>query len=94
MATIRQRIIEMLEIAEYDVREISQQIGIREKEVCDHLPHIARSVAARKRKMSMTPAICIDCGFTYNDRKKFTRPSRCPKCKGQRISQARYGIIP
>ena len=45
----------LLSEKDMSAREISQVMGIREKEVYEHLPHIARSAAA-KRKRSLLPA--------------------------------------
>ena len=49
--TIRQQIIALLNDQDMNARELSQAIGIREKEVFEHLPFIARSVAARKKRL-------------------------------------------
>jgi DNA-directed RNA polymerase specialized sigma subunit len=43
MGTKRKQIIDLLSKKEMDARELSQAVGIREKEVYEHLPHIARS---------------------------------------------------
>ena len=47
--TVRQQIIAMLTDAEMSAREISQAIGIREKEVVQHLVHVEKTVAAQKK---------------------------------------------
>ena len=57
MPTIRKEIAELLEKGPLDLREISQILRIREKEVLDHLQHIARSV--HPRKLAMDPAACL-----------------------------------
>jgi predicted Zn-ribbon and HTH transcriptional regulator len=36
---------------EMSARDLSQTIGIREKEVYDHLSHIARSRAAQRKRL-------------------------------------------
>lgn len=55
MSTIRQSILSLLQGQDLSAREISQIVGIREKEVYDHLTHIARS-AAVKGKLIVQPA--------------------------------------
>ncbi|MFW5640725.1 MAG: transcriptional regulator [Thermodesulfobacteriota bacterium] len=93
MATIRQQIIDLLTQESYDVRELSQALRISEKEVASHLDHVNKSVASQKRKLQVNPATCAECGFTFKDRKRLTKPSRCPKCKSQRIQSPRYRVV-
>ena len=90
--TIRQLIIALLSKEEMSARELSQVIGIREKEVYEHLSHIARSVAAQRKKLIIRPFSCLGCGYVFQDRKRFTRPSRCPQCKGSHIQGATYQV--
>ena len=92
MQTIRQKIIELLSSAELDARELSQELGIREKEVYDHLAHVARSVKAEKKKLVIHPSSCLQCGFVFEDRKRFTRPGRCPKCRQTHLQNPRFQI--
>jgi hypothetical protein len=90
--TIRQLITELLLEKERTAREISQTAGVREKEVYEHLPHIARSAAAVGKKLLVLPFRCLDCGFCFEERKRFTRPSRCPRCKKSRLEPPRYHL--
>jgi transcriptional regulator len=93
MPTIRQQMIDLLLQETHDVREISQALGISEKEVNTHLPHIDKSVASQNRKLQVSPATCTECGFTFKDRRRLTKPSRCPRCRGQRIQSPRYRVV-
>jgi predicted Zn-ribbon and HTH transcriptional regulator len=92
MPTLRQKIISLLIDEEMDVREISGAVGISEKEVYGHLSHIARSVASQDKKIVITPANCLACGFVFEDRKRFTRPGRCPQCKKSHIQSPTFRI--
>ncbi len=92
MQTIRQEIIDLLSQYELDARGLSQELGIREKEVYDHLAHVARSVKAEKKKLIIHPSLCLQCGFVFEDRKRLTRPSRCPKCIRSHLQSPRYSI--
>ena len=92
MPTLRQKIISLLIDEEMNAREISGQVGISEKEVYAHLAHIARSVASQDKKIVITPANCLACGFVFKDRKRFTRPGRCPQCKKSHIQSPRFRI--
>jgi len=53
--TLRQSIIELLSGKELSAREISAAVGIREKEVFDHLTHIEKSLHAQKLRLVITP---------------------------------------
>ena len=92
MPTLRQKIISLLSEAEMTAREISGEVGISEKEVIEHLSHIARSVASQKKKVVITPARCLGCGYMFEDRRRFTRPGRCPQCKKSHIQNPRFRI--
>ncbi len=92
METIRQQMIALLIDKEMDARELSQTMGIREKEVYEHLPHIARSVAVQKKKLTIQPVRCLTCGYVFKDRKRFTPPGRCPRCKKSHLDQPKYRI--
>jgi predicted Zn-ribbon and HTH transcriptional regulator len=90
--TIRQQMIELLAGGEYTDRDLSQFLGISEKDVVYHLEHIARSVQGQKRKLKVIPARCMECGFTFEDRRRFSKPGRCPRCKGEHLQDPRYHI--
>jgi hypothetical protein len=92
MPTIRQKIISLLSAEEMSAREISGEIGIAEKEVTEHLAHIARSISSQGKKIIITPAICLACGYEFKDRKRFTRPGRCPKCKQSHLQSPLFRI--
>lgn len=90
--TIRQQMIELLSEREMSARELSQSIRIREKEVYEHLPHVARSLSAQKKKLVILPFRCMACGYVFEERRRFTRPSRCPHCKQARLEWPMYRI--
>ncbi len=90
--TIRQQIIGLLVERELSAREISQISGVREKEVYEHLPHVARSATAAGKKLLVLPFRCFDCGFVFEERKRFTRPSRCPRCKKSHLETPIYHL--
>jgi hypothetical protein len=92
METVRQQMIVLLSEQEMSARELSQAIRISEKEVYEHLPHIARSIAAQNKKLVIHPAQCLSCGYVFEERKRFTRPSRCPRCKKSHLDEPRYRI--
>jgi predicted Zn-ribbon and HTH transcriptional regulator len=101
--TLRQRIREFISQGPRTVREISQEVRLSEKEVLDHLRHIAAAGGsggaggekgpARGRGFKIIPSECYSCGFSFAKRKRPGRPGRCPVCKSERISEPRYLII-
>lgn len=90
--TIRKDMIQLLSDKELSAREISSAVGVGEKDVYVHLNHIARSVKHQRKKLIIKPAKCLGCGYVFIKRKRFTRPSRCPICKGEYIRNPMYRI--
>ncbi len=91
--TIRQQIITCLKNGPMNAIEISQDIGIMEKEVYEHLEHIVRSINTRGKNLAIHPSRCLKCGFVFKKRKRFKRPGHCPECKGTRITRPSYEIM-
>jgi predicted Zn-ribbon and HTH transcriptional regulator len=91
-ATLRQRMADLLRQQEADARELSQSLGIAEKDVYAHLEHIRRSVAAAGGELSVTPSECLACGYVFADRGRLTRPGRCPRCRATRLSRPSFRI--
>jgi transcriptional regulator len=90
MPTLRQEIAEALERDWLDVKEISKSFHLREREVLDHLEHIARS--ASHGRFMIEPASCLDCGFVFQKRTRVSTPGRCPLCRSASVSSPRFRI--
>lgn len=91
--TVRQRIIDLLTDTRLSSYQLAQRLGISERQVEDHLVHVVKSLTRdRSRRFLMEPAACLDCGFVFRNRSKLTRPSRCPTCRSEQITDPRYGI--
>jgi transcriptional regulator len=90
--TLRRKIIAFLNQQEMDARELSQALGLKEKEVYEHLVHVERSVAATDGKFIITPSQCLLCGYVFQDRQRLTRPSRCPQCKRSKLQNPSFRI--
>jgi hypothetical protein len=91
--TKRQEIFQFLKQADFSARELSKAVGIREKEVYDHLQHIEKSAKRQAFKFKVYPAQCNSCEYTFNKRERLTRPGRCPICKKQHIDPPRFQIV-
>jgi len=93
MGTKRQELTGLLINEELSCRDISKILSITEREVFDHLKHIARSLSGGKTRLRINPYQCHACGFTFKDRKKLTKPGKCPKCRHTRIKPTTFRII-
>lgn len=91
--TLRQQIIAELKREAMDVRRLSQQLRISEKDVIAHLPHVQRSLAGRGARLVIQAAFCWACGFTFEGRGRFTRPGRCPRCRQTRIEPPVFQVV-
>jgi predicted Zn-ribbon and HTH transcriptional regulator len=90
--TLRQQIISLLSQQEHSPRELSQTVRVSEKEIYAHLPHIARSLAPQNKELVVEPCRCLECDYLFGSRKRFTKPSRCPRCRGERIQDPRFSV--
>jgi predicted Zn-ribbon and HTH transcriptional regulator len=74
-------------------RRIAEIVGMSERQVEDHLRHIVKTVAQdRTLQFVLDPSACKDCDFVFRDRDRLTRPSRCPRCRSEAITEPRYSI--
>lgn len=91
--TLRQRMMQLLEIQAMEVRDLSQALGVSEKDVYAHLLHIRRSASAQGKRLDMTPCECLSCGYIFRDRTRVKKPGRCPECKESHILGARFRVV-
>ena len=86
--------MDILRQEEMNALEISQSVGIGDKEVALHLEHIIRTLRKKEQKLVFAPYTCLGCGYHFTDRKRLQRPGRCPRCKGSHLKMATYHIAP
>lgn len=68
------------------IYEIMLRLKInREKEVCEHINHIFKSSKRRGYKIEIIPPKCKVCGFTFSNDRGIRVPSKCPKCRSNKI---------
>ena len=89
--TRRQEITKILRGEALALQDLSVFVKAHIKEILEDIPHIEKSVQPEER-LTITPAQCQKCGFTFKDRRKIKTPSRCPKCKGTRIKAPVFHI--
>ena len=91
-STVREELRETLLDAPATAHELSARVGVRERDVAEHLAHLARSLEARGEHLSVEPATCLGCGYVFRKRERLTRPSACPRCRGTRIDPPVFRI--
>jgi len=92
MLTPRQAIKELLLAEPRSSLELSQLLSLSEKEVLEHLAHIARAPGAGQQ-FRIRPAVCKRCGFVFKKRERLSIPSRCPICHGESLSRPRFTLV-
>ena len=92
-ATVRRQIVELLQLQTLSAKDLSQAVGLPEKQVYDHLEHIRRSCQQRSQ-LAIEPAVCKKCGFIFKKRQRFQKPGKCPVCRGQAIEEPRFFLRP
>ena len=91
--TPRQQIIDLITGTRLSSYQLAQMLGIRERQVEEHLTHVVKTIARDKtRRFVLDPARCQDCSFVFRDRRRLTSPSRCPHWRSDAIAAPRYGI--
>jgi predicted Zn-ribbon and HTH transcriptional regulator len=90
--TTRQAIIDELLLGFRTIRDLSQTLSISEKEVIAHLPHVKQSAKHKGYDFVMEPSKCLKCGSIFEHREKWAKPSRCPECKGEKLTTPMFGL--
>lgn len=73
-------------------KDLSGLVRISEKDVAEHLAHLEKSLKAQGMRLVVLPASCIQCGFAFKDRKRYTRPGACPECRSTRIDPPAFRV--
>ena len=91
--TVRQEIVSVLEdYGPFTARELSTEVRVREREVHEHLEHIRRSLEKTGKRLEVTPPECRKCGFVFADRKRLTKPGKCPSCRSTSIEAPAFKV--
>ena len=100
LETLREKIKRLLTETTYplSVEEIAFSLGLdpRNKDaIYEHLKHIAKTIRRESQGqlvLYMLPPKCRNCGYVFKKLDKPRKPSKCPKCKSQRIDPPRFII--
>jgi predicted Zn-ribbon and HTH transcriptional regulator len=84
--TRRQELVVILERGERSFEELRRETQARVRDLDDDLAHLERSLRHGPRRLVVTPAHCIACGFCFRRRERFSTPGRCPVCREGRIA--------
>lgn len=91
--TPRQAIRRLLVAGAHTAHELSARVHLRERDVAPHLEHLARSLRHDDARLEVEPARCLGCGHAFRDRRKLSRPSACPRCRGQHLAAPSFRIV-
>ncbi len=89
--TTRQRIADFLRDETAAASRLAAEFGITTATALTHVEHISRSLAGSDEQLLAAPPECRDCGFErFED--LTNRPSRCPDCKSEDVTEPTYTI--
>ncbi len=99
--TVRERIMKLLLDNKgefFTAYQIIALLGLdlKPRDIYRHLEHIAKTIRRRsggRLVLVMKPPICLNCGYVFKDLDKPRKPSKCPRCHSQRISDPEFAII-
>jgi predicted Zn-ribbon and HTH transcriptional regulator len=90
-STIRQRIRFEISVEDLTLRELSERLRVSEKELLGHMEHVRRSIKGEEQFV-VVASECMKCGFIFTKRTRLKRPSKCPTCRSEEITEPIYSI--
>jgi predicted Zn-ribbon and HTH transcriptional regulator len=87
--TLRHEIVALLSDESLTAKQISELVGIQEKDVLEHLEHIK---IALHGELVVVPASCLGCGFSFRKRERLKGPGKCPVCRSERIAEPHFRL--
>ena len=91
--TARQALVDVLHEGFASVKQLSVRTSLSEKQVREHLEHIARSLARKGGELEREASRCAKCDHRFDDRERVSTPSRCPECRSERITPPRFRVV-
>ncbi|MHC3438864.1 transcriptional regulator [Natrialbaceae archaeon A-gly3] len=89
--TTRRRILEAIREEPATPVELADRFDLTPAAVMRHVEHVSRSVDSSSEAFLVAPPTCQECGFDRFD-DLLNRPSRCPECKSESVTEPRYAI--
>lgn len=78
--TIRQMIVELLQQEQLSALDLSEKLGVKEKEIFEHLEHITRSLRPTKR-LVVESSQCKNVAFSLKKGTALNLPLNAPGAK-------------
>jgi predicted Zn-ribbon and HTH transcriptional regulator len=91
METTRERIADHLREEPADPTDLAAAVDTTPQAALEHVRHLARSLEAAGERLEVAPPTCEDCGFDGFD-DPANRPSRCPECKGENLTDPVFRV--
>ena len=85
------KVIELLRNGSMDLVDIARHLEVPQIDVEDELRHLIKSLKHADYRLTITPAYCRKCDFTFN-KDKLHKPGKCPKCHGTWIQGPLFDI--
>ena len=91
--TVRKDLLALLSTQPRSVSSLARELGFRRGDVEEDLRHALRSARAAGHRVTVVPARCRSCDFTF-DENKLSKPGKCPSCRGTRLYEPQIFIAP
>ena len=95
--TRRQKLIKLLTVqkAIIDLRSIMREMEYpNKKALVNDVQSIAKTLKNEGQTLVVKPPSCMACGYTFHVKKEmFKIPSKCPKCREQRINWPSIKVV-
>jgi predicted Zn-ribbon and HTH transcriptional regulator len=89
--TFRKDLMKILSAQPRSVSSIARELGLKRSDVEDDLRHMIRSARAAGHRVTIEPARCRACGFTFGE-DKLQKPGKCPACRGTWLYEAQISV--
>lgn len=95
VATRRQRLVALLNDFALSFDDLRRELAVTTHQLESDLRHVEKSIRREGQRFDVRPASCTDCGFVFEGRetKHFHAPSRCPRCRSERIADGSFRIV-
>lgn len=87
----RKDLLDWLAVRPMSVTEIAREAREKPGDIEDDLKHLLLSLKHTEYEAVIEPATCRKCGFEFGP-DKLRKPSRCPKCKGNWLTEPRISV--
>lgn len=84
---------------EFSINDIARFFGLNPREskrLYEDIIHVSKTLWRQfngTMYIAMKPPVCRFCGYVFKDIKKPKKPSRCPRCKSERIDPPKFVLV-